>query len=159
MFRLLGRLLTFIAIVLLLAGSALGEGPTLRDGQHDFDFDIGAWKTHSSRLMKPLTGSKTWVELDGMTVVRPVWRGRANLAEYKAHGESGVLELLALRWYNPAAHQWNIDFATPKGGTLGIPGVGEFRDGRADFYDQEPYNGKSILVRFSIWTNHRYCRR
>lgn len=36
-------------------------------------------------------------------------------------------------------------------GTLGIPGVGAFKNGRAEFYDQEPINGKSVLVRFSIW--------
>lgn len=46
----------------------------------------------------------------------------------------------------------NIDFATPKSGALGnTPGVGEFKNGRADFYDQESINGKTVLVRFSIW--------
>jgi hypothetical protein len=34
------------------------------------------------------------------------------------------------------------------GGTLGIPCVGEFKNGRGDFYDQESINGKTILVRF-----------
>jgi hypothetical protein len=28
--------------------------PTERDGQHDFDFEIGIWKTHLSRLLHPL---------------------------------------------------------------------------------------------------------
>jgi hypothetical protein len=28
--------------------------------------------------------------------------------------------------------------------------VGEFKGGRAEFYDQEPYNGREILVRFAI---------
>ena len=32
------------------------------DGQRDFDFHIGSWKTHLRRLQKPLTGSTTWVE-------------------------------------------------------------------------------------------------
>jgi hypothetical protein len=32
-----------------------------------------------------------------------------------------------------------------------IPGVGVFKNGRCDFYDYEPINGKSVLVRFSIW--------
>ena len=31
--------------------------PMKRDGQHDFDFEIGTWKTHVSRLLNPLTGS------------------------------------------------------------------------------------------------------
>jgi hypothetical protein len=123
----------------------------LRDGQHDFDFDLGNWKTHSSRLLHPLSGSTTWVDMDGITIVKKVWGGRANLAEYKADGAAGHIELLSLRWYNPTAHQWYLDFATPNVGTLGVPGIGEFNNGRGDFYDQETINGRSILVRFSIW--------
>src|SRR4051794_26751988 len=127
------------------------KSPALRDGQHDFDFDFGAWKTHSSRLLHPLTGSKEWVELDGVTVVRKVWDGRANLAEYKAEGDGNHIELLSLRVYNPEAHQWSLNFATPGVGRLGIPEIGEFKNGRGEFYDQEEINGKFILVRFSIW--------
>ncbi len=123
-----------------------------RDAAHDFDFDFGTWKTHSSRLLHPLTGSKDWVEMDGVTVVNKIWGSKANLAEYKAEGAAGQVELMALRWYNPTTHQWNLDFATPKRGTLGsTPGVGEFKNNRGDFYDQESINGKTILVRFSIW--------
>jgi len=124
---------------------------SLRDRQHDFDFDIGVWKTHSSRLLHPLTGSTTWSDMDGVTVVSKVWDGRANLAEYKAEGPAGRIELLSLRWYNPQAHQWNLGFATPNGGRLSVPAIGEFKNGRGDFYDQEEINGKYILVRFSIW--------
>jgi hypothetical protein len=152
------------AIVVLLASLAVpahsqtdpgaaanASAPAARDGQHDFDFDLGTWKTHSSRLMHPLTGSKDWKDMDGITVVKKVWGGRANIAEYKADGPAGHVELLSLRWYNPAAHQWNLDFATPNVGVLGVPGVGEFHEGRGDFYDQEEINGKYVLVRFSIW--------
>jgi hypothetical protein len=123
----------------------------LEEGQHDFDFDFGTWKTHSSRLLHPLAGSKDWADLDGVSVVKKVWGGRANLAEYKADGPAGHVELLALRWFNPATHEWNLDFATPNVGTLGVPGVGQFKDGRGDFYDYELVNGRSVLVRFSIW--------
>ena len=123
-----------------------------RDGSHDFDFDFGTWQTHSSRLLHPLTGSHDWVEMDGVTVVSRIWSGRANLAEYRAVGPTGVVELLALRVYNPKSHQWSINFATPNVGALGaVPGVGEFRNGRVDFYDQEAINGRAELVRFSMW--------
>jgi len=118
---------------------------------HEFDFDFGTWKTHSSRLLHPLTGSTTWVDMDGVSIVKKVWDGRANLAEYKADGPAGHVELLALRWFNPNTHEWNIDFATPSVGTLGIPGVGQFKNGRADLYDYELINGRSVLVRFSMW--------
>ena len=65
--------------------------------QHDFDFELGAWKTHLSRLLHPLTGSTTWVDYDGTTRVRPVWDGRANLLELEADGPSGHIEALSLR--------------------------------------------------------------
>jgi len=45
------------------------ERADLHDGQHEFDFDFGTWKTHSSRLLDPLTGSTTWTDMDGVTVV------------------------------------------------------------------------------------------
>ena len=141
---------TTVAIILATFGTSLPAAAP-RDGQHDFDFDIGNWNTHSSRLLHPLTGSTTWVELDGATIVKAVWDGRANLAEFKATGTAGPIELLSLRWYNPTSHQWYLDFATPNVGVLGIPGVGEFKNGRGDFYDQEIIDGKTILIRFSIW--------
>ena len=144
-------LLQPLTVVAQTTASAAEAGAAHRDGGRDFDFDLGTWKTHSTRLLHPLTGSSDWVDLDGVTIVKPVWGGRANLAEFKADGKTGHLELLSLRWYNPTAHQWNLDFATPNVGTLGIPCVGEFKNGRGDFYDVEPINGKSVMVRFSIW--------
>jgi len=62
-----------------------------------------------------------------------------------------MVELMALRWFNPTTKEWNINFATPGVGTLGVPGVGEFKDGRCTFYDYELIGGRSVLVRFSIW--------
>ncbi len=122
------------------------------DGSHEFDFGIGDWKTHSKRLMHPLTGANDWAEMDGVTHVTAIWGGKANLAEFKADGSAGPVELLALRVYNPATKQWSINFAHPKDGMLGdIAGVGQMQDGRMTFYDQEPINGKATLVRFSIW--------
>lgn len=120
-----------------------------RDGQHDFDWDIGTWKTHQRRLLHPLTGSTTWVEYNGTDVVRKIWDG-ANSGVVEADGPSGHLEIFTLRLYNPQAHQWGISFTNPATGTMGVPSVGEFRDGRGEFYDQEMYNGRAILLRFSI---------
>jgi hypothetical protein len=153
-FRFAGLIFGIAAISLLGLPRAIAADSAqdkTRDGQHDFDFDFGAWKTHSSRLLHPLSGSKTWADMDGVTVVNKVWDGRANLAEYKADGPAGHVELLSLRYYNPDARQWSLVFATPSGGTLSVPCIGEFRNGRGDFYDQEEFNGKYILVRFSIW--------
>jgi len=123
-----------------------------RDGQHDFDFEIGVWKTHLKRLAHPLTGSTTWVELDGTTVVRKLWDGRANLAELETDAASGHLQVLSLRLYDPQARQWSLNSANVNVGTLSVPTVGEFKDGRGEFFDQEAFNGRSILVR-NVWSD------
>jgi hypothetical protein len=126
-----------------------GDHP-LRDGQHDFDFEIGTWKTHLKRLDHPLTGSTTWVECDGTTVVRRVWSGKANLVELEADCPGGHFEGLSLRLYNPQSHQWSLNFSNVSDGTLSQPTIGEFKNGRGEFYDQEPLRGRAILVRFVI---------
>jgi hypothetical protein len=120
------------------------------DGQHDFDFEIGTWKTHLSRRLHPLTGSNTWTEMEGTTVVRKVWNGRANLVELVADGPTGHFEGLSLRLYNPQSHQWSLNFASSSGGVLTTPTIGQFKDGRGEFYDQETLDGRAILVRFVI---------
>jgi hypothetical protein len=124
--------------------------PAERDGQHDFDFEIGTWKTHLSRRLHPLTGSNAWVEMDGTTVVRKVWNGKANLVELVADGPSGHFEGLSLRLYNPQSHQWSLNFAGSGAGALSTPTIGQFKDGRGEFYDQEILDSRAILVRFVI---------
>jgi hypothetical protein len=122
----------------------------LRDGQHDFDFEIGSWKTHLRRLLHPLTGSTTWVEYEGTTVVRKVWNGRANLVELEVDGAKGPIEALSLRLYNPDSHQWSLNFSNSVSGTMATPSIGEFRNGRGEFFDQETLGARAILVRFVI---------
>jgi hypothetical protein len=132
--------------------SGLATAPTnaSRDGQHDFDFEFGRWKTHLKRLIKPLTGSSTWVEYDGTTTVTPVWSGRANLVELEVEGSKGHIEALSLRLYNPESHQWSLNFSNSAGGTMGTPTVGEFKNGGGEFIDQEALGSRIILVRFVI---------
>jgi hypothetical protein len=131
--------------------SAPQTNPAPRDGQHDFDFDIGTWKTHLSRLVHPLSGSTDWVTFEGTTVVRKIWDGRANLAELDVDTPKGHVQVLSLRLYNPEAYQWSLNAANSSVGTLSVPTIGEFRNGRGEFYDQEPFNGRTILVR-NVWS-------
>ena len=130
---------------------------TERDGQHDFDFEIGTWKIHLKRLQSRLTGSTTWIDFDGTSVTRKVWDGRADLEEFETDGSAGHIEGLTLRVYNPKTHQWSIYWANSKDASLGQPlqpMIGEFKNGVGEFYDQELSgpNGRAILVRF-IWSN------
>ena len=118
-----------------------------RDGEHDFDFNFGIWKTHISRLQHPLTGSSSWVEYDGISIVRKVWDGRASLFELKANGPAGHIEGAGLRLYNPQSHQWSLNWANSGAGTTGQPMIGEFNQGRGEFFDRETFNGRTISVR------------
>lgn len=126
--------------------------PQERDGQHDFDFEFGTWKTHLSRLEHPLSGSSSWVRYEGTSVVRKIWNGKANLVELVADGPAGHLEVLSLRLYNPQSRQWSLYSANSRTGTLSVPVIGEFRNGRGEFYDQETFNGRAILVR-NVWSD------
>jgi hypothetical protein len=122
--------------------------PVSPDGQHDFDFAVGTWKTRVRRLLKPLSGSNDWVEGTGTVSTRKVWGGRAQLEELTMNADEFHLEGLALRLYNPKTHQWRLHWANAKKGMLSdVPAFGAFKDGRGEFYDEEVINGKNVLVR------------
>jgi hypothetical protein len=145
----------FFLCILFIAFPAFAQqntskAETPRDGQHDFDFEVGTWKTHIKRLQHPLTGSTTWIEYEGTTVVRKVWNGRAILLELEADSSAGHFQGLSLRLYNPESHQWSLNFANSSVGTMSTPTIGEFKNGRGEFYDQETLNGRAIFVRFVI---------
>ncbi|HTV60480.1 MAG TPA: hypothetical protein VMJ93_16525 [Verrucomicrobiae bacterium] len=123
-----------------------------RDGQHDFDFNLGTWNTHIRRLLHPLSGSNAWVEMNGTVSVRKVWNGRAQLEEIEAGGPAGHFEGLTLFLYNPESRQWSLNFANSNDGVLETPSIGEFKNGRGEFYDQETYQGRAILVRV-VWSD------
>jgi hypothetical protein len=147
------RLRAVIFTFALIACIAPLKGYTQQpDGQHDFDFNIGDWKTHISRLVNPLSGSRTWVQYDGTHVVRKVGGGRANIGVLEIDGPGGHIEALSLRLYNPNTHQWSLNFARSAGGSLGVPMYGGFKQGRGEFIDQETYDGRAILVK-NVWSS------
>ena len=136
------------------AKAVVQHTPAEHDGQRDFDFEIGTWKIHLKRLDHRLSGSTTWVEFDGTSVTRKVWDGRADLEEFEVDSPTGHIEGMTLRLYDPQTHQWSLYWATSKSGALGPPTIGEFKNGRGEFFDTEPSgpNGRSILVRF-VWSD------
>lgn len=119
-----------------------------RDGAHDFDFLHGRWRVHNKRLRQPLSGSSEWYTFEGASVERPLWNGQANIEEYEAEPPAGRLRGLALRIYNPTARQWSIHWSNSASGTLDAPMIGEFRDGRGEFYGRDELEGRAIVLRF-----------
>jgi hypothetical protein len=115
------------------SGTPTASQQTDRDGQHDFDFSFGNWKTHIKRLQHPLSGSATWMDYEGTSVVRKIWNGHAGLGETQADGPAGHLEAMSLRLYAPDAHQWNLTYASGQGGTLSATSSGKLETDAASF--------------------------
>jgi|SRR5579862_409663 len=146
------------ALTLTAAGAA--DAPSMRDGQHDFDFNIGVWRTHIRRVLDPFDAACRVIELNGSVTVRSVWNGRAQLEEIEADGPLGHWEGMTLFLYNPAAHQWSQSFASSRLGALNAPLIGAFHDGRGELYAQDSFHQRTILVR-GVWSDiqpdsHRY---
>jgi preprotein translocase subunit SecG len=145
------RLSAFLMLALLITLSFKSEAQqntaTQHDGQHDFDFNFGTWKTHVKRLLHPLAASTSWTEYDGMSVVHKVWNGRASIFELEVDDPTGHIEGVGLRLYNSESHQWNLNWTNSSQGMLTQPMIGEFKDGQGEFFDRENFNGRAILAR------------
>jgi hypothetical protein len=140
------------AVVAADPAPAAVAAPAPRDGQHDFDFNIGVWRTHIKRVLDPFAGAGNSIELNGTVTVRKVWDGRAQLEEIETDGPNGHWQGMTLFLYNPAAHQWSQSFINSKVGELGSPLVGSFSNGRGELFSQDTFKGRSILVR-GVWSD------
>jgi hypothetical protein len=160
-----------IAILLMLALGAIfavpllpaqtaqtAENPALlpqRDGSHDFDFLIGDWKAHVRRLPDRLNNSNAWVEYDGISNHHKLLDSNANFEQFEVWSADKKLHIKGqtLRLYNPASRQWSIYLVDLDNGTLSLPPVvGSFTGNRGEFFDQEDFKGRAILVRY-VWLN------
>ena len=131
-----------LASAITFAADSATTSAVTHDRQHDFDFNVGTWKIHVERLVHPLTGSKTWVTLEGTKVVRKVWNGRAQTEEVEADGPDFHLENMGLMLYNPKSHQWSTHFVNSSDGIFEPPPmIGEFKNGRGEFFGNEIHEG------------------
>ena len=149
-----------IAAALSLSVPARAD-PGLRDGAHDMDFSIGTWRTEVTSIKDPFDHPDQATHMTGTKTARPVWGGKAVIEEIEADGPSGHWEAANLFLYDPAAHQWSQNYVDSSEGRFdGPPGIGEFRNGRFEFYWQARISGRTILER-GIWsdftpTSHTY---
>jgi hypothetical protein len=126
-----------------------------RDGSHDFDFLIGDWTAHVRRLPDRLNNSNVWVEYDGISNHHKLLDSNANFEQFEVTSTDKKLHIKAqtLRLYNPETRQWSIYLVNLDKGTIDLPPVvGGFTGNRGEFFDQEPYKGRAILVRY-LWLN------
>ena len=145
------RRLTMLMVIGVLCCPVFTQSITpVRDGSRDFDFEIGSWRTHLKRRLRPLTGSSDWVEYEGTSIVTKILNGKANVVALDVKGKPGRIEGLSLRLYNPESRQWSLNFSNAATGVLSPPVTGEFSDGRGEFYGADSLRGRAILVRFVI---------
>jgi hypothetical protein len=133
--------------------SANRSTATQRDGSHDFDFLIGDWKAHVRRLPERLKGSTVWVEYNGISNHKKLLDSNANFEEFDVSSPDHKLRIKAqtLRLYNPESHQWSIYLVDLDKGTLELlPVVGQFNGKRGEFYNQQTWEGRAVLVRY-VW--------
>ena len=126
-----------------------------RHGAHDFDFLIGNWKAHVWRLPDRLVGSNKWIEYTGYSNHKKVFDTNANLEDFNVTSVDGALHIKAqtLRMYDPVSHQWSIYGLDLDNGQLAMPPeVGVFTGNRGEFFDQEDWKGRMIIVRYE-WIN------
>ena len=122
------------------------------DPSHDFDSVLGTFHTHIKRLTNPLTGAAPmWTTYEGTKSDVSILGGQGSLETIEADGPNH-LQLMTLRLYNTASHQWSLNFSSSDSGEMSDPGIGEFKDGIGTFLDQEFYKGRTILVR-QLWEN------
>ena len=147
--------LTFAVVSGIPSAGAAQTAPgqaSVRDGQKDFDWEIGTWTTKVKVRRNPLSGTTAdWAEYEGTSVIKPLLGGRANFVELSVAGSRGKIEGGSLRLYNPKAGQWSLNYASITGGVLTAPVFGSFDGrGRGLFYGQDTLDGRTILVRFVI---------
>ncbi len=150
------RLLLLGAVFALPLGAQTASNPAnlpQRDGSHDFDFLIGDWKARVRRLPDRLNNSNSWVNYDGISNHHKVLDSNSNFEEFDVTSTDKKLHIKAqtLRLYNPETRQWNIYLVDVDAGTLDTPPVvGGFTGKRGEFFHQENFKGRTILVRY-VW--------
>jgi hypothetical protein len=154
-------LVASLAALMLAATSSVGEASTpapaastdgSTDGQRDFDWEIGTWRSDVKVLADPLSDSEdVWLRFRGTSVVRPLKDGRANVVEFDVSGEAGRIEALNFRLYEPQAGRWSLTFVNLRDGLLTPSVYGGFHDGVGEFYGHDQLDGRPIEVRFLIF--------
>jgi hypothetical protein len=119
-----------------------GGGP-----EHDFDFNMGRWRTRIRAVSNPLSAPGAWSSLKGTHVVYRVWNDWANIGQLEVEGPGSHLEDLALRMYDRKTRQWRVYFANSRSGVLLQPMVGGFKEGVGTFVFMDEMEGKTVLVR------------
>jgi hypothetical protein len=146
-----------LSALMLFATAASGDAlpspasTTIADGQRDFNWEIGTWRSTVQVLADPLSETPDeWLEFAGTSTVRPLMDRRANVVEFEVSGPNGRIDALNLRLYEPQAQRWSLTFVNMRDGLLTPAVYGGFRDGVGEFYGDDRLGDRPIKVRFLI---------
>jgi hypothetical protein len=149
------------ALALACASAPVSAQQAPRDGSHDFDFDLGTWRTDIVRKADPLSASNDTVRMSGIVKISKIWNGRAQLEEIEAKGPNGShWEGMTVFLYDPKAHEWSMNFAGASVGKMTPPTIGRMENGRIVFHGADTFDGRPVKVR-AVWsdfkpTSHTY---
>lgn len=138
--------------------AAVPQAP--HDGAHDFDFARGVWHTHITRVLDPFDGGTHITTSDGTKTATPIWGGRGWIEELDVDGQDGHWQGATIFLYNAKSRQWSQSYIDSDSAEVDTPGIGEFKDGRGEFYATGKYRDRNVLVR-GVWSDittdsHRY---
>jgi len=119
--------------------------------KHDFDWEIGTWRTSVRVLADPLSGTDDrWLRFSGTSVVTQLLDQRANVVELDVSGPAGRIQALNLRLYESGTDRWSSTFANLRDGLITPSVHGTFAEGAGTFYGKDQLGGRAIDVRFVI---------
>ena len=140
------------SVAIALAQPSLAQsGTSSRDGSHDMDFALGNWTTEVTIIKDPFNKPNEQIQMRGTKVARPIWNGKGWIEEIGADGPGSHWQGATIFLYDPTAHQWSQNYVDSSEGRMEPPSIGEYRDGKLEFYSQEFVDGRAMLLR-GTWT-------
>ena len=121
------------------------------NGLNDFDFLIGKWRVHHSRLKERLAHNDDWEQFEGTSSVQKILGGLGNMDDNVIESPSGTYCAATIRTYDPAKQIWTIWWIDSRNSAqLDPPVAGRFANGAGTFYADDQFKGKPIRIRY-LW--------
>jgi hypothetical protein len=150
----------YVLAWVLASLSPVAQAQAKRDASHDFDFARGAWHTHITRVLNPFEGGDKTETSDGTKTATALWGGAGWIEELDVTGPDGHWKGATLFLYNAKSGQWSQSYIDADSADVSAAEIGEFRDGRGEFYSTVKRSGRTMLAR-GTWSDitpdaHRY---
>lgn len=127
----------------------MSETVQARSTVRDFDFWMGRWDVHNTRLRARLVGATEWEEFSATSVARKTLDGLGNEDVFRTSHDGGFTGM-SFRFFDPGTARWSIYWAdSRRPGLLDPPVLGGFRGDAGLFEGDDELGGRPIRVRFT----------